>query len=248
MGDTHPLTDPQGPHGRGHQTQTQAQAQAQIQGVGRKGSRASAPGGTGAEARLWKVPAPGGMCVGTWLWGWIERVGAWVGRSVRWVGSAVPGLAAGGPGRFVPVGSGLEAMGPRHVCAVFRHRRARPPGTVRPQAPPASEHRTHAPSAPGRPRPPGPTHRTHRRPRGAPRRTRPRPRHAGRTAGRHGWQARRAVHRRAPHRTFRAPAVGPTAVGRRSCRRPTAETCHAAASNPVPFASFFSSSSACFSI
>ncbi len=43
------------------------------------------------------------------------------------------GLAATGPGRVFPAGPGVEARGPRHVCAVFRHRRARPLGTVSPQ-------------------------------------------------------------------------------------------------------------------
>lgn len=39
-------------------------------GTRHRRSRAPAPGGVGAGARPWEVPAPGGMCVGTWLaWG-----------------------------------------------------------------------------------------------------------------------------------------------------------------------------------
>lgn len=94
-------------------------------------------------------------------------------------GSAVPGPT--GPGKVVPSGPGVEATGPRHVCAVFR------PGARRPVR-----------RTPGTP---GPSRRV--RP-GTPVPPRPRPR-----------------------------------LGARS---------HAAASNPVLRASFFSSSRACFSI
>lgn len=69
-------------------------------------SRARRPGGQAPDP-AWEVPAPGGLCVGTWHTGPHGASGP-VGRTA-------------GFGSLVPWPQRVEATGYGHVCAVFRH-------------------------------------------------------------------------------------------------------------------------------